>query len=106
MGSSVHAELQWDNYDISGDVRSGLKATVPFLVAWADSIKFATDMVASPKAVRTGSITWTRPDQFIVPFGGRVPNMYAQSFKIKPCGVRQDQTSGMWYPNYGLFPGE
>jgi hypothetical protein len=106
MGSSVHAELQYEGYEISGDVRSGLKATVPFLVAWKDAIQFANDMVASPKATRVGTIIWKIPDQFIVPFGGNNPRMYAQAFKIKPCGVLQNQTTGEWYPNYGLFPGE
>jgi hypothetical protein len=94
-----------DSYELSGDVRSGLKGTVQFLVAWKDGIQFANDMVASPKATRIGTITWTIPDRFAVPFGGLSPRMYAQSFKIKPCGAVQGLTGG-WYPNFGLNPGE
>jgi len=89
-------------YTITGDVRSGLHATVPYFCAWADAITLANDVLASPAATHIGGITWAAPLQFPVPFGGLTRPIYAQKFTIEPCGA--DGSSPI--PTGGLAPGE
>lgn len=91
-------------YQLEGDVRSGLKATVPVLLAWSDAFTFLNEVLVSPSAIRAGLVSWNAPLQFPVPFGGRTPALYVQGFSCLPCGA-----SGIPVPeggNAGLAPGE
>jgi hypothetical protein len=88
-------------YRLSGDTRSGLKATVPYLVAWADAFTFVNQVLVSPAAERIGLISWNAPLQFPVAFGGRTPAMYVQGFDVTPVGAGNEPG-----PTGGLAPGE
>lgn len=86
-----------DGYTVTGDQRSGYKATVNYLMAWADAFTFADDIFGSARANIVGPITWVYPYRFPVANA----NLYASRFSIKPCGA-----SGNAIPNLGLKPGE
>lgn len=88
-------------YRVSGDVRSGLKAVVPYYVAWADAFTFAQQVIGGATVVRAGSgwhVTWTAPYQF--PAVSRP--LYAQRFDIEPCGANGTSIGA----TKGLAPGE
>jgi hypothetical protein len=94
-------------YRLQGNVRSGLKATVPIRLNWSDAITFVNQVLVAPHAEVIGLITWNVPLQFPIIFGnGRAPAMYCQSFDIQPYGVEQDIAPGTGWPNSGLGPGE
>lgn len=101
MAVTVPFEIMPKGYKLSGDTRSGIRATVPYLVSWADAFTFVNQVLVSPIAERVGLITWTIPLQFPVPFGGLTPAIYCQAFEIVPCGAGAALgTTG------GLAPGE
>lgn len=93
-------------YRLSGDVRSGLKATVPCLVAWSNAITFVNQVLVAPSAERIGLISWNAPLQFPIAFGSRTPAMYVQAFDIVPTGVEPGITPQTSWANSGLGPGE
>jgi len=84
-------------YQVSGDVRSGYKASVPYLLAWADAFVFADQVFGSATASVVGPVTWFLP----YAFPGSAARLYAQSFTIAPCGA-----GGSAAPTKGLAPGE
>ena len=96
-----------DGYEITGDVRNGLHATVPYLLSWNNAFTFINEVLVSPAAVKAGFITWVPPLQFPVNIGqssglgGITPPVYTQRFTMKPCGA-----GGTPIPNGGLAPGE
>jgi hypothetical protein len=98
---TVPFEFMARGYRISGDTRSGLRATVPYLVAWSDAFTFVNQVLVSPAAERIGLIAWNAPLQFPVPFGGLTPALYVQAFRIEPAGA--GNAPG---PTGGLAPGE
>lgn len=98
---TVSYEILPKGYKLSGNVRDGLHATVPCLLAWSDAITFVNEVLVCPSAERVGLIAWDTPLQFPVPFGGLTPAIYCQSFEIVPCGA-----GGAPGPNAGLAPGE
>lgn len=85
-------------YQISGDVRSGYKATVPYLLAWSDAFSFADQIFGRASSYTVGPITWTTPHRF----PPAAANMYAQRFSIEPCGAGGQPISQL----KGLGPGE
>lgn len=84
-------------YTVSGDTRNGYRATVNYLMAWADAFTFADQIFGSARATVVGPITWILPYRFPV----AAANLYAQRFNIKPCGA-----SGSAIPDKGLGPGQ
>lgn len=90
-----------DGYEISGDVRSGLHATVPYLVAWQDAMQFGYNALKSPTAVRVGGISWAAPYQLPLLVNGVQPPLYCNRLSIKPCGA-----SGSIGTTSGINPGE
>lgn len=98
---TVPYEILAKGYRVSGDTRSGLKATVPYLVAWSDAITFVNEALVCPTAERIGLISWNAPLQFPVQFAGRTPAIYCQAFEIVPCGAGAAPGG-----NAGLSPGE
>lgn len=85
-------------YEISGDVRSGYHATVPYLVAWADAFTFADEMLGHSQAFTVGPVTYYLPYQF--PASSAV--LYAQRFRIEPCGYNGAPLG----ETQGLAPGD
>lgn len=98
MGTpTVSFKVLPDGYVISGDQRSGYKATVNYLMTWSDAFTFADQIFGSARATVVGPVTWLLPYRFPVANA----NLYAARFSIKPCGA-----SGSAVPFKGLAPGE
>lgn len=94
-------------YEITGDTRSGLKATCSFLLAWADAIIFVNEVLVAPAAVRYGLITWNTPLQFPVAIGNNLtPAIYVQAFRIRPMGAPIPSANYVPGPVPGLTPGD
>jgi hypothetical protein len=87
-------------YQISGDVRSGYRATVPYFMLWADAFAFADAIFGTAHAVTQGPITWSPPFRF----PATVAPMYAQRFTIEPMGL--DKGGNPITQLKGLRPGE
>jgi hypothetical protein len=85
---------------VSGDVRSGYRASVNYLMLWSDAFTFADDIFGKTRAVRVGPITWQLPYRFPVT---RAP-LYVQRFNIEPIGL--DKGGNPITLNKGLAPGE
>lgn len=102
MAITVPYKVMPKGYQISGDVRSGFKATVPYLVAWTDAFHFADQVIGGVSATRAGrgwSINFRLPYQF----PASVAPLYAQRFTIEPCGANGTAISST---TKGLAPGE
>ena len=84
-------------FTVSGDTRSGYRASVDYLMAWSDAFVFADQIFGSARSAVVGPVTWTLPYRFPT----ATATLYAYSFQIKPCGA-----SGSAIPNKGLGPGE
>ncbi len=94
------------DYEIEGDVRSGLRATVTCKLAWSDAITFVNEVLVAPQAERVGLITWNAPLQFPsigLTGANSTPPIYCQGFRIRPQGAGN---AGTITPNGGLAPGE
>lgn len=89
-------------YKVSGDVKSGYKATVPYLVLWKDAFTFVDDIFggAASSVTIVGPIQWNMPYRF--PASNL--NIYAQSFVMEPCGA--DGSTTITNVARGLAPGE
>ncbi len=85
-------------FEISGDIRTGYHATVPYLLAWGDAMQFTDDVVAKPTAVTQGPITWRLPLQF----PGFAAKCRCSGFRVTPCGA----DGSLPLTNGGLAPGE
>jgi hypothetical protein len=92
------AKIFTKGVSITGDVRSGMKANVPYLVSWANSINFALDCLSAIYTYQVGQVTYTLPYRFP---GISRPPMYAHTFSIEPMGA--SETTGTYQ---GLAPGE
>jgi len=92
------AQVMPRGFKLTGDVSKGIRATVPYLLAWANTYGFCNAILGPVSAVHIGPISFTVPYAFP---GGAVP-IYAQRYTIEPCGA--DGTTMM--VNRGLSPGE
>ena len=101
MSITVPYKILAKGYEITGDARSGLKATVPYFVAWSDALTFAAEILTAPSASVIGPVTWFPPYQFPVQIAGATRPLYAQRFAITPVGA-----SDTAVPTRGLAPGE
>ena len=88
--------------------RAGIKATVPYLVAWSDVLTFVNEVLVAPSAVRYGLITWNTPYQ-LPAIGSGHPRAAAD---LLP-GIRHPAYGGAraelgyWPgPTAGLTPGD
>lgn len=88
-------------YSISGDVRSGYRANVPFFMLWQYAFTFADQIFGKTTAVKVGPITWKLPYRFPV----TVAALYAQRFNIEPMGLDKGGNP-VTVANKGLAPGE
>jgi hypothetical protein len=101
MGAPTVPYKVWSRgYNVSGDVRSGYRASVSYFMLWADAFTFADDIFGKTHAVTVGPITWQLPYKFPVT---RAP-LYAQRFNIEPMGL--DKGGNPITLNKGLSPGE
>lgn len=87
-------------YSVSGDVRSGYKASVPYFMEWRYAFRFADDIFGSASASSVGPITWILPYRF----PAAPAPLYAQRFTIEPIGV--DAKGNPVSQLKGLAPGE
>lgn len=79
------AKVLAKGYRMYGDVRGGLKATVPYLVTWANAYAFVNALILPMTTVRIGTITFSLP--YKLPSAVAATPLYAQGFEITPCGV-------------------
>ncbi|MDG3003254.1 hypothetical protein [Paludisphaera mucosa] len=90
-------------YHITGDVESGYRAFVEYLVLWADAFVFVDEVMGlSTAATVYGAITYHAPHR--LPF--TTAALYAHDFDLTPCGIDGDAVDDASMPNLGLFPGE
>jgi hypothetical protein len=96
-------EILAKGYEISGDVRSGLNVTVPFIMPWGIAFLFMSELLPAPRAsTLSGSITWTPPFQLPISLTGfATPPLYCQSFNCIPCGFNGEPAT-----DRGLVPGD
>lgn len=82
-GYSIRAR----GYELRGDVRGGLAATVPFILPWSLAFSFCNELIPAPRATTPGSIVWTPPYQLPISLTGlSTPPLYCQSYSCVPCG--------------------
>lgn len=95
-------KILYDTYEIAGDIRTGMRASLTFEVPWSITFTFLANLIPSPTATTPGSIIWTPPYQLPISLTGRpaVP-LYAQSYRCKPKGY-----NGTPATNAGLSPGD
>jgi hypothetical protein len=101
MGApTVPYKVMSKGYSITGDVRSGYRATVAYLMKWSDAFRFVDDIFGKTQAVRVGPVTWQLPYRFPV----TVAPLYASQFTLEPTGL--DGGGNPITLNKGLAPGE
>lgn len=103
---TVPYEIVPNDYEIEGDVRSGLRAVVTYKLAWSDAITFVNQVLVAPSAERLGLITWNAPLQFpAIGLTGvnLTPPIYCQRFRVRPHGAGNASSIT---PSGGLAPGE
>jgi hypothetical protein len=89
-------------YEIAGDVRTGMSATVPFIMPWSLAFTFISELLPAPYAPSASSITWQPPYQLPISLTGRpTPPLYCQSYRCIPCGY-----DGTPATESGLVPGD
>lgn len=93
-----------DGLRISGDARSGIKATVKYLVKWKDAYAFLNAVVTPIYATRVGSVTYSLP--YRLPSNVVATPVYAQSFDVQPCGLDANMTPTTPLPTRGMAAGE
>lgn len=98
------AQVMPKGYRMSGDVRTGLSATVPYLLAWDNAFAFVNAMILPVNAVRIGTITFNYP--YRLPSAVAATPLYAQTFEIEPCGIDPTMGVATVLPNKGLAAGE
>lgn len=98
MSITVPYKVMPKGYRIRGNVRTGYRATVPYLVAWDDAFTFADQILGKTAAPAVGPITWITP--YLFP--ATAARMYAQDFEIEPAGANGEVP----IPTGGLKPGE
>jgi hypothetical protein len=94
-------KIRAKGYRLSGDVRTGLKATIPFIMPWSLGLVFCNSLIPSPIANALGTITWTPPYQLPIVINGQIRPLYAQSWDLEPCGY-----NGTPATSAGLSPGD
>lgn len=100
-GAEVFAK---DGVRFSGDMRSGLKATIKYRVPWANTFNFVNALVRPINQVRVGMITYSMPYQ--LPKQIAATPLYVSSFDIQPFGVQGGMTSSTVLPYKGARAGE
>lgn len=91
------AKVLAKGFKMTGDVRSGLKVTVPYLVAWPNVYNFVNAVITPIYSTRVGLITYTLP--YRLPTSIAATPCYAQTFDVAACGVDGGPVSA---PTYGL----
>jgi len=95
---TVPYKVMSKGFQITGDLKGGYKAVVPYLVTWGNAYRFADDVFGLAYAGQVGPITWYTPWRY--PYADA--NLYASSFTIDPCG-----NDGLPIPaSAGLRPGD
>ena len=94
------AKILAKGYKISGDMRSGIKATVPYLLPWGNVSGFVNALVTPITQVRVGLITFSLPYQ--LPTTAVATPIYAHSFDIQPVGLDDGLNVTTVLPNGGI----
>ena len=98
MSFSVLHKVIPKGVEISGDLKSGYRATVPYLLAWGDAGVFVDELMGGTSSATVGPITWRLPHRY----PGIIAAIYAQRFRIQPCGA----DGALPMTHQGLAPGE
>jgi hypothetical protein len=102
MPITVPFKVMAKGYKISGDISSGYKATVPFLVDWINAYTFADEIMGKGNTFTiVGNIITVQYHSPML-FPGTVARLYAKSFDIEPIGQNGEPLT----PYFGLEPGE
>jgi hypothetical protein len=88
-------------YELEGDVRSGLKATIPFIMPWESAFVFIGQLLPVPTTAVGNAVNWTPPYQFPIVINGQIRPLYAQSWRCVPCGINGEPAEYL-----GLAPGD
>jgi hypothetical protein len=78
--------IQYDGYQISGNVREGIHVTIPFQMPWSIAFSFIGQLIPPVTATTPGSIVWNPPFGITYQFGTRIVPVYAVSYTCKPLG--------------------
>lgn len=95
---TVPFKILHKGYQVTGDVRSGYHASVPYLLTWGNAFAFADQIFGAGTANIVGPVAFTLPYRF----PAATANLYAQKFSIEPCGHDGQPVGAM----QGLAPGE
>jgi hypothetical protein len=87
-------EIQYDGYEIRGNIRDGLSASIPFQMPWSLAGTFIGQLIPASSANTPGSIVWTPPFAITYRLGLRTVSLYAQSFSCKPMGWNGTPAAG------------
>jgi hypothetical protein len=96
--------LAKDGIRVFGDVRSGIKATVKYLLTWANAYSFVNATIVQPTTTRVGLITYRAP--YRLPAAVCTTPVYAQSFDIQPVGLDASLNILTELPYQGMAAGE
>lgn len=96
--SGFNYKILAKGYAVTGDVESGYRAVVPYLLPWSEAFLFADEIFGLSSATTVGAITYRAPYRF----PAANANLYAQSFTVEPAGANGTPLG----PNKGLSPGE
>ena len=87
-------KIEYDGYSIRGNVRSGIQATIPFIMDWANAGTFIGQLIPSSAGATGGTIVWQAPFSITYALGARTVPLYAQSFVCTPLGYRGVPATG------------
>jgi hypothetical protein len=97
------AQVLSKGYKVTGDVKTGIKGSVPYLVPWRNTFFFTNAILGPVTAVKIGPLSFFVPYQF---HGADVP-CYAQRWTVEPVGLDESTGLPISEPTYkGLRAGE
>jgi hypothetical protein len=94
-------QILYEGYEIRGNIRDGISATIPFQMPWSLAGTFIGQLIPASSANTPGSIIWHAPFSITYEFGLRIVPLYAQSFVCRPLGY-----NGTPATESGLGPGD
>ena len=86
-------KILYDGYQLDGDIRSGIRATIPFIMDWTLAGTFIGQLIPASSGT-PGSIIWNPPFAITYALGARIVPLYAQSFSCRPIGYRGTPATG------------
>jgi hypothetical protein len=87
-------KIEYDGYQISGNVRDGMHVTIPFIMPWSLAGSFIGQLIPPVSASTPGSIVWNPPFAITYRLGTRLVPVYAQSYACQPMGYNGTPAAG------------